>query len=553
MIDPTSQPVHPAALMYAQEVRSGQMDRRAFLTRSTALGLTGTAAYGLLGLTAPAQAQAPVRPGGTLRIQMGVRTPRDPRTFDWTELAYFTSGWLEYLVEYNNDGTFGPMLLDSWTVNADATRYRLNVRPGVTWNDGTAFTASDVARNITGWCDTSVAGNSMAARFGVLIDDATGQIRPDAIELIDDLTIALHLPSPDISLVASMSDYPAAITPAGFSPETMLENPVGTGPYLPTFFEAGTRADLVRNRDHVWWGDAAGKGATLDQISFIDCGTDPAAWAAAAVADEVDMLFETVGDFVEVMDALGWQKSQIASGATICIRTNAQAEVDGVTPYADVRVRRAIAMAVDPAVCLELGYADRGIAARNMHVGPMHPEWADIPALPHDPAAAFDLLTQAGMADFDMEITSIDDDWRRNTADAVAAQLRDAGFKVSRRIVPGSTYWANWNNYPFSATNWNHRPLGIQTLALAYRSGAAWNESGYANPAFDAALTEAGAIADAQARRAVMARLQTLMRDDAVTLQPYWRMLYRHAKPDVTGADMHIAYLPQLYKLGRSI
>ncbi len=57
-------------------------------------------------------------------------------------------------------------------------------------------------------------------------------------------------------------------------------------------------------------------------------------------------------------------------------------------------------------------------------------------------------------------------------------------------------------------------------------------------------------IADADARRAVMERLQTIMRDDAVTLQPYWRSLYRHAKPGVVGGDMHIAFLPQLYKLG---
>ncbi len=39
-------PMHPAAEMYAQECRDGHMDRREFLTRATALGVTATAAYG---------------------------------------------------------------------------------------------------------------------------------------------------------------------------------------------------------------------------------------------------------------------------------------------------------------------------------------------------------------------------------------------------------------------------------------------------------------------------------------------------------------------------
>ena len=49
------------------------------------------------------------------------------------------------------------------------------------------------------------------------------------------------------------------------------------------------------------------------------------------------------------------------------------------------------------------------------------------------------------------------------------------------------------------STNWNHRPLGVQVLGLAYRSGEAWNEAGFENADFDNALTEALAIADVEA------------------------------------------------------
>ena len=548
-----TQAIHPAALMYAAEEKAGKLSRREFLARATSLGLTATAAYGLLGLTAPAKAAGHAQQGGTMRIQMEVRALKDPRAFDWPQIAYYTAGWLEYLVEYNNDGSFAPLLLESWSVNDNATEYTLKVRQGVTWNDGTPFTAADVAHNITGWCDKSVEGNSMAGRFATLIDPTTEKAIDGAITVVDDSTVLLKLPVPDISIIAGMADYPAQIVPMDFDADNMTGNPKGTGPYLPESLEVGVGGTLVRNADHEWWGYAAGKGAYIDRFEFVDYGTDPSAWVAAASAEEVDVIYETVGDFVDILDGLGWQKSEVASGSTVVIRPNQLAEVDGIQPYADVRVRRAIAMAVDPAVCLELGYANRGEPARNQHVGPMHPEWADVPMLDIDPDAALALLTEAGMADFEMEIISIDDDWRKNTTDAVAAQLRDAGFNVKRTIIPGSTFWNDWTKYPFSSTDWNHRPLGTQILALAYRSGEAWNETGFANAEFDGLLAEANSLADADKRREVMAKLQAIMRDEGVTLQPYWRSLYRHVKPGVVGGEMNIAYLPRLYNFGFAV
>jgi peptide/nickel transport system substrate-binding protein len=211
-------------------------------------------------------------------------------------------------------------------------------------------------------------------------------------------------------------------------------------------------------------------------------------------------------------------------------------------------------MAVDNQVCLELGYASRGLAANNQHVGPVHPEHdASVSRLPFDPAKAKELMAEAGMADYEHELISIDDDWRKNTTDAVAAQLRDAGIPVKRTILPGSTFWNDWAKYPFSSTNWNHRPLGTQVLGLAYRSGEAWNEAGFANEEFDSLLAEANSIADADKRREVMSKLQAIMAEEGVTIQPYWRSLYRHCREGIVGGDMHIAYLPQMYKMGLAV
>jgi len=535
--------IHPAAQMYASEVAAGTLSRREFITRATALGLAAPAAYGLLGLAAPqAQAQTPVM-GGTLKMQMIVKAQRDPRTWDWSELANTCRGWLEYLVEYQRDGSLRPTLLESWSASDDAMVYTLNVRQGVKWNNGDDLTAEHIAHNFARWADSSVEGNSMASRVSALMAD--GQLAANAVEVVDTHTLRLHLNAPDIALIVSLADYPAAVVHPAFEGDDPVANPLGTGPYLPVSYEPGIGAVLERNANHTWWN--AGNGAWLDRIEFVDLGTDPAAWVAAAESGEIDLNYQTQGDIIDILEAVGLPRSEAVTASTLAVRFNQEQE-----PYTNVAVRRALMKAVNNSVVLELGYSGLGTAAENHHVCPIHPEYAEVANIGHDPAAARAEIEAAGLGDYEFELISVDEAWQSETCDAVAAQVREAGINIKRTILPGATFWNDWTKYPWSATEWNMRPLGVQILNLAYRSGVPWNEAAFANAEFDTLLDQANGIADADARRVVMARLEEIMLEQGVLIQPYWRSIFRNARPNVHGAEMHPTFVVDVVNYWKS-
>jgi ABC-type transport system substrate-binding protein len=144
------------------------------------------------------------------------------------------------------------------------------------------------------------------------------------------------LKAPDITIIAGMADYPAAIVHKSY------DNGDPTQPRRHRPLPAGNRGSrrqgvLVKNPNHTWWGTAVYGGPWLDKIEYIDLGTDPAAEVAAAGSGEIDATYQSVGEFIDLLDGLGWTKSEAVTSATLAVRFNQLAE-----EYKDVNVRRGL-------------------------------------------------------------------------------------------------------------------------------------------------------------------------------------------------------------------
>lgn len=550
MAEKSKEKMHAYIPELVEKLRKGEVTRRDFIHTATVLGLSAGAAYSMAGMPSSGKkAQAAAKKGGNLRVSMNVQATDDPAIFDWSEKGNVARHMTEPLVRVGDDGIAKPYLAESWRASDDLKTWTFNLRKDATWSNGDSFGADDVIHNFRRWLDPKT-GSSNQGRFSSMTTTTdTGKKDEDdnailstteaggALEKVDDHTVRFHLNNGDLSLPESMADYPALIVHKHFDDEggDLTKNPVGTGPYALKEFAVGEKATLVRRNDSAWWGGEV----NLDQISYIDHGDDPAAQIAALASDQVDTNYQTSIEQVETIKHL--------PDLNIYERVTAQTAVARmqvtVKPYDNKKLRQAIQACVDHNRMLELVYQGRGRAAEDHHVAPIHPEYAELPKKQQDYAKAKRLLAEAGYADgIDLTIDCVSNpSWEQNACKALSEMVKPAGINLAINIMPGGTYWGVWQTTPFGFTSWTHRPLGVQVLNLAYRSGVAWNETKYSNPEFDKVLDQAGGILDPNKRRVATRKLEEILQDDSIISQSVWRSIFVTANKRVQGLYAHVA------------
>jgi peptide/nickel transport system substrate-binding protein len=551
---------HPLVPTLKRQLVAREIDRREFLRYATLLGMAAPTAYAFVArvtgerLVAPAEAQATLPKGGTLRIAMRCQDLKSPHTYSWVESSNSARQVLDYLTVTGADNITRPSLIEKWEPSPDLKTWTLRVRKSVKWHNGRQFTADDVIWNLKRVLDPKTGSSVVGLMKGFLLEDYETGEKDDkgnakkasrlwdagAIQKVDDFTVRLNGKTAQLAVPEQLFHYPLLILDPAENGEFKVGSN-GTGAFTLVENEVGRRQVLKARKPGYWGG-----GPYLDQLEFIDLGDDPAASVAALASKQVDGLY---GADIVQLEAL--QKIPHVQMYQVTTAYTATARMQPVKPFDDKRVRQAMRYAIDSNAVLQIAHRGLGQPGEHHHVSPVHPEYAKLAPPQRDVARAKKLLAEAGYPNgIDVEIICRPQPaWELLAVQAMVEQWKEAGIRVKINVMPSTQYWEVWTKVPFGFTTWAHRPLGIMSLALAYRSGGPWNESRYSNPEFDRLLTQAEGTLDIASRREIMSRLEAILQEDGPIVQPVWRAIFTFHDKRVQGFKPH----PTLYIFGHQL
>ena len=414
----------------------------------------------------------------------------------------------EGLTRIDRNGEIKPALAADWEVSNDGKVYRFILREGVKFHDGTAMDSSDVIFSI----QRAIADDSVNAQKALF-----EPVESVAAEGSGSVVITLKRPTGHFLFNLGWGD---AVVVGEESADGNKSNPVGTGPFLFKRWVKGDRVELERNPDY--WGEPA-KLATAT-FRFIP---DPAAAVSAMMAGDVDA-FANVPAPENMIQFEADPRFKVIIGSTegeTILSIN-----NGRPPFDDLRVRRAIAHAIDRKDIIDGAMFGYGTAIGS-HFAPHHPAHVDLTnRYPLDLNKARALLSEAGYPEgFQATLKLPPPSYARRGGEIIASQLSEIGIELE--IIP--VEWAQWLEQVFRGKDYDltivshTEPMDIGIYA---REGYYFD---YRSDAFNGLMDKLASEVDEKARYGVMADAQKLLAEDAVN-----GFLFQLAKHGVWNAKV---------------
>ncbi|MDB5723714.1 MAG: hypothetical protein JWQ16_468 [Novosphingobium sp.] len=410
------------------------------------------------------------------------------------------------LLGYSSDLKPQPRLAREWQFDDEAKALTLKLRPGVKWHDGKDFTSADVAYSaLEVWRKFHSRGRMTYANL-------------IAVDTPDPLTVILRFSKPAPYVVSALASNESQVLPRHiYAGKDVLTNPaniapVGTGPFRFAEWQRGQFIRLERNPNY--WDH--GK-PHLDGLIFRIMG-DPSAHAVALETGEIHLTGAISAGDVACLKKLPNVKIDQRTFGLVLGGSGLEFNLD-VPKLRDVRVRRAVAHAIDPKFILDQILLGNGV----IDTGPISPVYKDfytpdVPRYPYDPARAIALLDEAGLKpdakgvrlSFTLDPTPGTDRGQR-IAEYIRSALAKVGIQVKLQNQDFATFVRkvyNQRNFEVILSGGQMGPdpvIGTQRFywSRSFQPGVAFsNGSHYANAIVDHALEAGQSEVDPVKRRA---------------------------------------------------
>jgi peptide/nickel transport system substrate-binding protein len=444
----------------------------------------------------------------------------------------------EGLTRYTKDYKLEPALAVGWKQLSD-THWRFNLRKGVKFHDGSDFSADDVVfsfqriKQPQGTMQIYVAGVS-------------------EVKKVDEYTVDLLLSGPTPLLLRGLVDFRIMsrswaekhrsqnIQDYAKREETYASrNTNGTGPYLLKTWEPDKR--VVFEQFKGWWGKLEGN---VTEMTYTPIKSD-ATRVSALLAGDVDLVTEVPVQDVERLRKEG--KVRVQDGhevRTIFLAMDQHnselkySSIKGKNPFKDVRVRRALNLAVDREAIKRVTMRGLSIPAGIMVAPGVHGYSKDLDVVPkYDPAAAKKLLAEAGYPngiDFTLDCPNnryVNDE---RVCQAVVAMWAKAGINAKLNAMPFSTFIPKIQNFDSSAymLGWGVVTLDalytLQSLVRTKTVGAdgSFNLGRISDPKLDNTIDALKIATDPKGRDALLREALMRTRDEA-----YYVPLHHQIRP----------------------